>query len=116
MPENAAGWSSADDYIVSSAEQGDILITRDIPLAARALERGIVVINDRGALWTVDSVRERLSLRDHMTALRELGVAPPPAARRGFGPKELKAFADALDRAIQAAISARRAPSSGTSL
>lgn len=107
-PESAATWDNADDYIMSAAVAGDILVTRDIPLAARAVEKGVVALNDRGVLWTADTVRERVSLRDHMAALRELGAAPPPSKSRGFSPKDVKAFADALDKAIRAAITAQR--------
>jgi uncharacterized protein len=85
---------------MSAAKPGDILVTRDIPLAARALAAGIIAMNDRGALWTEGGLRERLSLRDHMASLRELGIAPASARGRNFGPKEAKAFADALDKAI----------------
>jgi uncharacterized protein YaiI (UPF0178 family) len=91
---------SADEYIMSAAAPGDILVTRDIPLAARALAGGIMAINDRGALWTQDSIRERLSLRDHMASMRESGIAPPSTKGRNYGPKEARAFADALDKAI----------------
>jgi len=99
---------TADDYIIASAAPGDILVTRDIPLAARALERGLVALNDRGVIWTADSARERASVRDHMAALRELGVAPPLPKGRLFDRKDLKAFADALDKAIRAAMNAQR--------
>jgi hypothetical protein len=43
-----------------------------------------------------------------MAALRELGAAPPMAKGRGFGPKDVRAFADALDKAIRAALLAQR--------
>jgi uncharacterized protein YaiI (UPF0178 family) len=98
--QDAAVLDSVDDYIMSAAKPGDILVTRDIPLAARALTAGIIAMNDRGALWTEGGLRERLSLRDHMASLRELGIAPASARGRNFGPKEAKAFADALDKAI----------------
>ncbi len=103
---STATCDSADDYIMSSANSGDILITRDIPLAERAIAKGITALNDRGNLWSADSVRERASLRDHMAALRELGVAPPSPKNRSFGPKEVRAFADALDRALRMAAAA----------
>lgn len=102
-----ADCDNADDYIIASAAPGDILVTRDIPLAARALARGLVALNDRGVIWTADSVRERASVRDHMAALRELGVAPPLPKGRGFDRKDLKAFADALDKAVRAAMNAQ---------
>ncbi|GAB1455311.1 YaiI/YqxD family protein [Spirochaetota bacterium] len=100
----ATDWDNADDYIMAAAVPGDILVTRDIPLAARAVSQGLVALNDRGTLWSSDSVRERVSVRDHMTSLRERGIAPASSRSRGFGPKDVKAFADALDKAIRASI------------
>lgn len=105
----ASGDMTADDYIISHASAHDILVTRDIPLAARAIDIGVIAINDRGDLWTADSVRERLSLRNHMESLREAGMAPPSSRARSFGPKEAKAFAGALDKAIHVSIAAQRA-------
>jgi uncharacterized protein YaiI (UPF0178 family) len=102
----ATNWDNADDYIMSAANPGDVLVTRDIPLAARAIAKGITALNDRGDLWTADAVRERASLRDHMAALRELGVAPISPKNRSFGPKDVRAFADALDKALRAASAA----------
>ncbi len=99
--------ASADDYIMAAARPGDIVVTRDIPLAARALAAGLSAINDRGTVWTPDSVRERASLRDRMAELRDLGLAPSLSSGRSYGPKEAKAFADALDKAIRSAMAQR---------
>ncbi len=93
----------ADSFILSEARAGDIIVTRDIPLASRAIDRGIIAVNDRGDLWTADTVRERLSLRDHAAALRDAGLAPELAKGRQFGQKERSAFANALDKAINRA-------------
>lgn len=57
---------SADIYIVECAKIGDLVITRDIPLAARLVNNGIAVINDRGMSFTKDNVNERLSIRNFM--------------------------------------------------
>ncbi len=90
----------ADSYILATATAGDIVVTRDIPLASRAIARGLIALNDRGELWTADTVRERLSLRDHAEALRLAGLAPELTRGRLFGPKERGAFANALDKAL----------------
>jgi uncharacterized protein YaiI (UPF0178 family) len=90
----------ADSYILAQASAGDIVVTRDIPLASRAIAQGIIALNDRGELWTADTVRERLSLRDHAEALRLAGLAPELHRGRLFGPKERGAFANALDKAL----------------
>lgn len=103
-PEASSQATTADDYILSCAKVGDILITRDIPLASKAISAGLVAINDRGTVWTADTVRERLSVRDHLTTLRNMGAMPPPSNAGTFGPRELNAFANALDRAIYSAV------------
>lgn len=97
------GEGSADDQLLAEAVPGDIIITRDLPLASRAVSAGIRTLNDRGELWTPDTIRERLSLRDHLAALREAGLAAEMNRARAYGPREIKAFANALDRAISLA-------------
>jgi uncharacterized protein YaiI (UPF0178 family) len=89
---------AADDSIAAQASAGDIAVTRDIPLAGRLLELGIAVINHKGELFTVDRIRERISIRDAMLELRLSGLAE--SGPSSFGPRELKSFADGLDRAL----------------
>src|SRR5918999_5773405 len=88
----------ADRHIAEHAASGYIAITADIPLAAVLVEKGIVVIEPRGELLNADNVRERLSIRDFMEALRGGGVETGGAAP--FGPRDRQAFASALDRAL----------------
>ncbi|MCF7928399.1 MAG: DUF188 domain-containing protein [Spirochaetales bacterium] len=87
---------SADRYILENSEVGDLVITRDIPLAAELVEREICVINDRGAVYTGENIRQRLSERNFMKDLREAGLKQP--SDRTYGHRELKAFAAAFDR------------------
>ncbi|MBN2051809.1 MAG: DUF188 domain-containing protein [Spirochaetales bacterium] len=93
-----AGEGSADEFILSRCFSGDIVITRDIPLAARLLEKGCRVLNDRGDVFQSESIRERLSLRDRMKDLREAGLLEE--GKRSFGLKEVHRFAAALDREL----------------
>jgi len=90
---------SADDYIVSVIGREDIVITRDIPLAARCIEREALVLNDRGMVYTENNIRERLSVRNIMKDFREAGLLSD--GERTFGQKEIKAFADAFDRELR---------------
>jgi uncharacterized protein len=94
------GPERADDRIVERAEAGDLAVTRDLPLAERLAEKGLRVLNDRGEVFTADNARERRSLRDRAVELRALGLAPESPRRSAWGPRELKAFADALDREL----------------
>ncbi|WP_304241132.1 DUF188 domain-containing protein [Gracilinema caldarium] len=103
---------AADDRIVELAEPGDLVITRDIPLAHRLVEANISVLDDRGRLYTRENIRERLSLRDFMVGLAEQGLGPERIA--GYGKKELKAFADGFDRELQRLIRLARGTGPGS--
>jgi uncharacterized protein YaiI (UPF0178 family) len=90
------GLDVADNEITQRIEQGDLVITADIPLAANIIERGGHALNPRGEFYTPDNVREHLSMRDFMDALRSGGVqtgGPPP-----LDLTDRKRFADQLDR------------------
>lgn len=88
----------ADRHIVEHAEEGDLAVTADIPLAAALVEKGVQVIDPRGEEFTPENVGERLSIRNFMDELRGSGVetgGPSP-----YGPREKRAFASALDRVL----------------
>jgi hypothetical protein len=94
------GPDRADDRIVERSIAGELAVTRDLPLAERLADKGLRVLNDRGEVFTAGDARERRSLRDRAAELRALGLAPESPRRSSWGPRELKAFADALDREI----------------
>ncbi|MDR1901342.1 MAG: DUF188 domain-containing protein [Treponema sp.] len=89
---------SADDRIAEMARPGDLVLTRDIPLAARLVEVPVTVIDDRGRLYTRENIRERLSLRNFIVGLAENGIEKERSAN--YGKRELKAFADSFDRVL----------------
>ncbi len=90
---------AADDYIVENGQAADLVITRDIPLAKRLVDKNIRVINDRGTVYTEININERLSMRNLMFDLFNSGVYPVKTGQ--FGKKELQEFANALDREVQ---------------
>lgn len=92
------GTDSADDYIVEHAVARTLAVTHDVPLAARLVEKELVVLDDRGGCFTTENMGERLSLRNAMTEFREMGIYAERS--RGIGGVETKAFADALDRQL----------------
>jgi uncharacterized protein len=95
------GADVADEYIVDHASPGDFAVTADIPLAAILVEKGVLVLDPRGEVYTQENVRERLSIRDFMDSLRSAGVETGGPA--SFGQREKRAFAAALDRLLTAA-------------
>jgi len=94
----ASGDQQSDTYIQERVQAGDIVVTRDIPLAAELVEQGIVVLNDRGTVWSTENVRERLSMRDFKEEMREQGLAPKRMQR--YDKRDAAAFVAALDREI----------------
>jgi uncharacterized protein YaiI (UPF0178 family) len=90
-----AGPDEADDRIVALAESGDLVITADIPLAARIVECGAIAIDPRGVIFDENNIKERLFVRDFMADLRNSGAITggPPA----YGIKESRRFAAVLD-------------------
>jgi uncharacterized protein YaiI (UPF0178 family) len=89
------GFDVADDAIAERAASGDLVVTQDIPLAARVLERGAEAVNPRGERFTIDNIAQRLSMRNFMDELRGAGVQTGgPAA---FHARDRQAFANVLD-------------------
>ncbi|MEE8380064.1 MAG: YaiI/YqxD family protein [Gammaproteobacteria bacterium] len=92
----AAGFDVADNEIVKLTEPGDLVITADIPLAAEVIEKGGHALNPRGEMYTADTIRQKLTMRDLMDELRGSGVntgGPPTISQR-----DRQSFANELDR------------------
>ena len=89
---------AADDWIVEHATRGDIIVTADIPLAARGVKAGAEVIGPTGRVFTEASIGDTLATRNLMDDLRSSGMitgGPKP-----FTQKDRSAFLSALDLAI----------------
>ena len=89
---------AADNYIVNNVQENDLVITRDIPLAARLVDKSITTINDRGTSFTKDNIKQKLSDRDFDLQLAQIGLG-------GFKPntydkKLLTKFINCFDREI----------------
>lgn len=94
----ATGFDVADNRIAELVEEGDLVVTADIPLAAAVVEKGATALNPRGELYTHENVRERLAMRNLMDELRSTGmVTGGPAA---LDRSDRQAFANQLDRLL----------------
>lgn len=91
-----AGLDVADSTIVARCCAGDLVVTADIPLAAEVVAKGVTAINPRGELYTPESVRQHLSMRNFMDSLRGAGVQTGGPA--SFHARDRQAFANQLDR------------------
>ena len=92
------GFDVADNEIVQRVEEGDIVITSDIPLASDVIDKKAVALNPRGDLYTPHNIKARLNMRDFMDNLRGSGIQSggPPA----FSQKDRQNFANQLDRLL----------------
>lgn len=93
-----AGIDQADHAIVAMVGPGDLVVADDIPLAARVVEKGGIVIGSRGDLLDEKSIHHRLATRNLMEELRLAGVET--SSPKPFGPKDVQAFANQLDRTL----------------
>lgn len=93
------GDGSADDWLVGHMTLPALAVTHDIPLAARLIEKGAVVLDDRGNIYDEHNIAPRLSERDINTQLREWGVQSEHTQR--MDQRQLKAFSDAFDMTLQ---------------
>ena len=77
----ASGFDVADNEIVERVAAGDLVITGDIPLAADVIEKDGHALNPRGELYSADSIRSRLNMRDFLDTMRASGIntGGPPA-------------------------------------
>lgn len=93
-----SGFDVADDKIIEQLASGDLVITADIPLAALVIQKGGFALNPRGELYTEETIRERLNMRDFMDTLRSVGIETGgPAA---FSKKDRQQFAAQLDKLL----------------
>jgi uncharacterized protein len=93
-----SGFDVADNEIVRRADAGDLVITSDIPLADELLTKKVMALSPRGELFTDETIKSRLNIRDFMETMRSSGI-------QTGGPSTLsqtdrREFANHLDRII----------------
>ena len=89
------GFDVADGEIVKRVVAGDLVVTADIPLAAEVIAKGAEALNPRGELYSPDTIRGVLAMRDFMDTMRSSGIVgggPPPLSQANRN-----AFAARLD-------------------
>jgi hypothetical protein len=94
-----AGPDAADNWIAENARPGDVVVTSDIPLAARCLSAGAHVLGTNGRAFTEDSIGGALATRELMSHLRETGIAS--GGPRPISQKDRSRFLSTLDQLVQ---------------
>ena len=94
-----AGADEADHQIVEMVEVADLVITADIPLADRIITKNAHAIDHRGELYSVENVKQYLTMRDFMQEMRDAGeITSGPKA---FGQKDAQNFANQFNAFLQ---------------
>ena len=89
---------AADDWIADHARPGDLVLTADVPLAARVVPAGVRCLDFRGGEYHPSRIGDALAARDLNAYLRSMGLTTSgPAA---FSPRDRSRFATALDAAV----------------
>lgn len=102
------GPDAADDWIVAHVRSGDVVVTADLPLAARCLEAGARVLGTNGRVFSEDSIGDLLATRGLKAHLREAGVMSggPPA----MSARDRSRFLSKLDELVQIGLRETRSP------
>ncbi len=95
----------ADDWIAERAGVGDVVVTADIPLAARCLEAGAAVLGTNGRPFTEDSIGGALATRELNSQLREAGIQS--GGLRPVSAKDRSRFLSRLDEAVSRSLRER---------
>lgn len=94
----AAGMDAADDWIAERAGRSAIVITQDVPLAARVVRAGGIAIAPNGKPFSESSIGMALATRNLMDSLRSAGEVT--GGPKPFAPKDRSAFLQSLEREI----------------
>lgn len=90
------GFDVADNEIVRRAQQDDLVITNDIPLADELISKGAQALSPRGEMFSASSIKAKLTMRDFMDTMRSSGIHTGGPAQMSETDK--REFANALDR------------------
>ena len=90
------GFDVVDETIANLVQPGDLVITADIPLAAKVIEKNGTGLNPRGELYTKENIGSRLTMRNMLDELRSTGVVTGGPAPISLADRN--AFANSLDR------------------
>jgi len=99
----AEGADEADKWIAERCGPGDVVVTGDIPLAAKCVEAGARVLRHNGEAFTKANIGQQLAMRDLMADIRAANPLGAGGGGRGFTKADRSRFLDALEREIRAA-------------
>ena len=105
MIQVPSGFDVADNEIVKRCTAGDLVVTADIPLAAEVIEKACYALSPRGELFSANTIKSVLNMRDFMDTMRASGIdtgGPPPLSQ-----SDRQQFAGHLDRLLAQLVAAK---------
>ena len=93
------GADEADNHIVKLVKEGDLVITADIPLADRVIEKNAHALDHRGELYTKENIKQYLAMRNLMSEIRDSGEILKGAS--AFSTKDAQNFANQFNAFLQ---------------
>ena len=99
----AAGADEADKWIAEHAGTGDVVVTGDIPLAARCVAAGARVLRHNGEMFSEKNIGQQLAMRDLMADMRAANPLGTGGGGRAFTKADRSRFLDALEREVRVA-------------
>ncbi len=97
----AEGADEADKWIAERCGAGDVVVTSDIPLAAKCVEAGARVLRHNGEAFTAANIGQQLAMRDLMADLRAANPLGSGGGGKPFGKADRSRFLQALDAAVR---------------
>lgn len=90
-----SGPDEADSQIVEMTEEGDLVITSDIPLADRVISKKAFVVDHRGRFFDQENIKQALAIRNLMQDIRDSGIVTKGQTQ--FNQKDAHEFANQLN-------------------
>ncbi len=97
------GADVADMWIAERAGVGDVVVTADMPLAARCVEAGARVMRHDGSALNRANIGAQLAMRDLMTDIRAANPLGTGGGGKAFSKADRSRFLDALEREVRVA-------------
>ena len=101
----SGAFDAADNYIAENVEEGDLVITADVPLADRVVQQKATALSPRGKLFDSHSIKEHLALRNLRNEL--LGAGTVQGGPPEFDTRDVNKFAQAFDKIVTARTKSR---------
>jgi len=102
------GADEADIWIAERCGPGDVVVTGDVPLAAKCIATGARVLRHNGEAFSEANIGQQLAMRDLMTDMRAANPLGAGGGARPFTKADRSRFLDALEREIRVALKSGR--------